>query len=322
MPTRPASRFRPIRRRVEAAGLAAAVGLVARLPEPAALALGERAGDIAASLPTRANRVALANLGLVFPGLCDLEREALLRDHLRQLGRSAVEWARLPNLAPEALAERVEISGLAHLVGAAARGTGVLVATAHFGFWEITLPALRLRCPDLQVTAVAHAQRNPWVRAQIDARRRFGDGPEPLRQEANSILRALAEGAVVGVLADHYRSPRRGGRLAPFLGRMAWTNPGPATLALRAGCPLLLAHTRRLPDGRHRIEIGPPMTPPASTERPQAIEQLTAALNASIEGWIRAQPQFWLWSHARFRGSPDIDVDAYERAVSRRPRRR
>jgi KDO2-lipid IV(A) lauroyltransferase len=309
-----------IRGRAAGAGLATAAGLLARLPEPAARALAERIGGGSATLNTRAHRIARANLQLVYPELGKAEREALLRSHLRHLGRSAAEWARLPEIAPEALSERVEITGLAHLVDAAAADAGVLVATAHFGFWELILPALRLRLVGRDVTAVAHPQRNPWIRAQVEARRRFANGPEPLRQDARAILRALAGGAAVGVLADHYLSPRRGGRLAPFLGRAAWTNPGPAALALRADCPLLPAHIRPLPNGRHRIEIGAPLAAAGAGDRAYATQHLTEALNAAIGGWIRAQPQLWLWSHARFRGSPDVDADAYARAVSRRSR--
>jgi lauroyl/myristoyl acyltransferase len=46
---------------------------------------------------------------------------------------------------------------------------------------------------------------------------------------------------------------------------------------------------------------------------------MTERVNAAIGGWIRGRPELWLWFHERFRASPDVDPDGYERL---RPRRR
>jgi KDO2-lipid IV(A) lauroyltransferase len=297
---------RPLRWRVEGAAVATAARLLCELPEPAALALGAAAIRTAARVWPRLRRVAEANLERVFPEWTSDRREALLAAHLAQLGRSATEWARLPRRSPAALLERVEFEGLAGLESALERGRGAIVATAHFGFWEGILPALRYRLPLREIAAVGRAQRNPHLRLQVDARRRLGGGEPTLPQDAGSILRALRRGAAVGLLADHYLSPRRGGRLVPFLGLRAWTNPGPATLALRAGSPLLLARTQPLPGGRQRLVLGPELVPPQSGDRARDAAELMARLNAAIGDWIRQSPELWLWLHDRFRGSPDV----------------
>jgi KDO2-lipid IV(A) lauroyltransferase len=221
---------------------------------------------------------------------------------------------RLPSLARGEILDRVEFEGLPELASAFSRGRGVLVASAHYGFWELILPALRHRVGNPHLTAVGRAQRNPHLRALISERRRLGDGAEPLPQDARAVLRTLRGNGGVGLLADHYLSPRRGGLLAPFLGRRAWTNPGPARLALHSGSALLLGHTRPLARGGHLVALGPEIAPPQTGDRLRDIAVMTERVNAAIGEWIRERPEPWLWFHGRFRGSPDIDSDAYERA--------
>jgi len=303
-------RTHPLRWRLEAAGIGAAVGALQLLPERSALAVGAGVGRGFAYLDTHYCRLARANIALVFPNWSDAEREDLLRTSFAELGRGAAEWARLSALSPRAVKARVEIRGLEHLEKALAEGKGALIATAHYGCWELMLRAVGVALPEREVTAVGRAQSNPYIQRMVSGRRNLG-GSRPLAQDARSILRALRRNATIGVLADHYLSQRRGGLLVPFLGTPAWSNPGPATLALRTGCPLLLAHTYRLGGSRHRIELKPRRELPTSGERQANIAALTARINEDIGRLIRRQPEHWLWATRRWRASPDVDPDLY-----------
>jgi len=297
---------RAVRWRLEAAGLAAGIQLIERLPEDAALAAAELAGRCAARVwPRRRDRIR-ANLAAAFPSWGFRERERVLEAHLRLLGRNAAAWVRLASLPPERLLERLEFEGLPLLEAALERGRGALVVTAHFGCFEVVLPGLHARLAPRRVAAVSHAPRNPHLRALVDERRRRGVASVTLPQNALAVRRALRAGTAVGVLADHYLSPRRGGVLVPFLGRRAWTNPGPATLARGAGSPLILTHTRPLPDGRQLVAVGPEIEAPRSGDRAGDVAEVTLRLNEAIGGWICERPELWLWAHRRFRGSPDL----------------
>jgi len=310
---------RALRWRLQAAGVAAGIQILERLPEGAALTAGELAGVFAAHVfPQRRERVR-ANLAAAFPTWNVRARERVLRYHARLLGRNATAWVRLASLPGEKLLAQLEFEGLPLLEAALDRGRGALVATAHYGCFEVVLPALHARLAPRPVVAVSHAQRNPHLRALVDERRRRGVTTVTLPQDALAVRRALRAGTAVGVLADHYLAPRRGGVLLPFLGRRAWTNPGPATLARAAGSPLILAHTRPLPGGRHLVAIGPEIESPRSGDRARDVAEMTLRLNDAISGWIRERPELWLWAHRRFRGSPDLDVP--EPVTGSRPRR-
>ena len=307
---------RPLRWRLEAGALHAGSWLLRALPERAARETGARTALLGARAWPRQRRVALANLSVAFPDWAAARREALLAEHIRQLGRHAAEWARLTTASPQALLARFEFEGVRRLEAACADGRGALLVTAHFGCWELLLPALRARLPGHRFAAVGRAQRNPFLQRMIATRRTAADGHGALSQSAVAVRRALRDGGSVGLLADHYTAERRGGVLVPFLGRRAWTSPAPAKLARAHARPLLLVRTHPLPRGRHRVVVGPEVSPPARAEGVRGVAAATEQINDAISGWIVERPEQWLWLHARFRGSPDVP-DAVARAGRR-----
>ena len=68
------------------------------LPRRPALRAGESLGDLAHALRLRRS-VAEHNLALAFPERGARERDAILREHYRELGRVCAEYARLAELA-------------------------------------------------------------------------------------------------------------------------------------------------------------------------------------------------------------------------------
>jgi KDO2-lipid IV(A) lauroyltransferase len=313
MSRRPISRaLRPLRHAVELALARAVIALVCALPEGAALALGAGIGRAAGVVLRRRRRISLTNLRVVFPELDEAARLAIYRAGMLEFGRNAVEWARLPRLTPEALRERVEIVGLEHLRAALARGHGVFAVTAHYGNWELLPATMHASAPDTRVVVVGRALRNAALYRMIVARREQGGGAL-LPQDARPILRALRDGKTVGVLLDQYTTQRRGGVLVPFLGLRAWTNAGPALLALRTGAALVPAHVHPLGGGRHRLVFEAAIEPARTGDRDADVAETVARVNAALSAFIRAEPAPWLWSHRRFRRSPDVPEDLYGR---------
>jgi KDO2-lipid IV(A) lauroyltransferase len=255
--------------------------------------------------------VALANLELVLPDRSEAERLAIWRSSCAELGRCAVEWARLPTLSTEALLERVEVVGLEHLAKAADLGRGVLAITAHYGNFEYIPAVVRARLPGARVSVVGRTMPTAAMQSMLEARRVRGGGAV-IPQDARAILRALREGTIIGILIDHYTRERRGGVLAPFLGVRAWTTAGPALLALRTGAPAVPLHIQRARDGQHRIEVEPPLELPQSGDRERDVAVATARMNEVVGRWIRQDPVPWTWSHRRFRHSPDLEPPGKE----------
>ena len=309
---RPLRRLKPLVWRVQDAQLRGLTVLFNRLPEQRALALGAFAGRTLAATRVHYTRRALANLRIAFPERSDAEHRRLLRASFGEIGRNVAEWARMPSLEKEELQNRVEWRGVDHALLALERGRGALFVSAHYGNWELVLVAARLRFPELEVTAVGRPLANRRAYARIAERREAGGG-EVLPQNAPAILKVLRRNGAVGVLVDQILKKERGGILVPFLGTRAWTNPGPATLALRSGAAVVPIHAERTGPLTHRIEFGPEIEAVRSGDLRADIAQTTLRINRSIEALVRSRPEQWLWSHRRWRASPDVDPDLYPR---------
>jgi KDO2-lipid IV(A) lauroyltransferase len=136
---------------------------------------------------------------------------------------------------------------------------------------------------------------------ELAARFRRRSGAELIvkRQAVRDVIAALRRGRMVGVLLDQ-NATRAEGVFVPFFGVPASTSKGLALLALRTGAPVLPVFLRRESDGRHCMEVGPPVPPPPDSD----VVAYTARFNQVLEATIRRAPEQWLWMHARWRTRP------------------
>lgn len=262
-----------------------------------ARAVGERLGDGVRGLGLR-RRVALENLTLAFPQWSAGERERVLREHYRELGRVVAEYAHLDRLARAPLGEVfVETRGME--VFEALRGRGAILVSGHYSNFELMGAMLaRLNPVDFLVKPLS----NPGVERFIAGRRAgAGVGCISTNDGTRSVYQALAAGRWVAILAD--QDAGRRGLFVPFFGRPASTAAGPARLSLKTGAPIVMGFAVRRPDGRFELEIEAPLEVP-EPEAPDAVLRLTARHVAVLEARVRARPEGWFWLHRRWKTRP------------------
>jgi KDO2-lipid IV(A) lauroyltransferase len=65
-----------------------------------------------------------------------------------------------------------------------------------------------------------------------------------------------------------------------------------------------VAHAQRIAPARLRFVVVPPLELPDTGDRAADIATLTRDVNATLERWIRACPESWLWLHRRWPDPP------------------
>lgn len=273
---------------------------------------GYRAGAaIAMALPEPLSRPAAGLTGRAL-GLAMRGRRQMVGRHLRRIhgpglegraldravaatfssyGRYWLEAFRLPSQDLLTLdGDRFRIDGRDHVDKALAGGKGVVVGTPHLGNWD--LGAAWFAAQGYQPTTVVEPLEPPALFEWFCAYRRgLGMGIVPLGPEAGTtLLRKLREGLMVGLVCD--RDLTRTGVAVEFFGERTTFPGGPATLALRAGAPLMAGANFFAGDGHHCI-----MRPPLDTTRQGTIKEdiarITQALAAEFEVLIRMAPDQW-----------------------------
>lgn len=218
------------------------------------------------------------------------------------LGFGALETLWLAGRKKTKLASIARIDGLEHFERAHAMGRGVVVVTAHTGHWDIAACACAEKTAISVVTKRLHARGLDAFWQSTRAERGLG----LIAADADVIakLRAeLAANRTIALLIDQHPERRTSVMQADFLGAPALHDLLPATIAARAGAPIVVAFARR--EGmQHVVDILEHIDPPA---RPSAkwIEVTTGHIAARLDAFVRREPSCWLWLHRRWKPAPE-----------------
>jgi lauroyl/myristoyl acyltransferase len=272
-----------------------------------------RLGSLAARLmPGPLATAAASSLGFGASFASPARREMYQR-HLRRvnpnLGRAAVRVAtqtafdsyaryyvesfRLPSLPKHAVERGFTKEGYReHVLPALERGNGVILALPHLGGWEWA--GRWMTDQGHKLTVVVEPLEPPelfeWF---AELRRDLGMNVVPLGPTAGStVLKALRDNEVVCLLCD--RDLDRTGVEVEFFGERTTLPPGPATLSLRTGAPILPTAVYFTPryNGHHAI-----VRPPVPTQRlgglREDVGRVTQLLARELEFLIRRAPEQW-----------------------------
>jgi|AntDeeMinimDraft_5_1070356.scaffolds.fasta_scaffold08066_2 KDO2-lipid IV(A) lauroyltransferase len=276
--------------RIEGWLTGALLGLLARLPLARARALARRV--LGALGPrTGIQTKLLRNLAILHPDESIGQLEQRARRSFGWVGVSFAEMAHLPDISRrrEELIE-VEADPSVEAVLRDPERAAVLV-TAHVGPWTLTnLIAAKCGFP---MTVIYAPESNPWIRDQILRLREYM-GVNLIERDGSmrTLLRELDHGHKIGLATDVRLD---GGLRVPLCGHEMETNPVPARLALRSGCPLIPIRALRLPDGRFRIIAEAAIEPDdPDADRETRVEQMTRKLSGVYGRWIRETPDDWM----------------------------
>ncbi len=278
--------------------------LLVFLPFRVQLATGRLLGRAASRVLVRRRWVALKNLELCFPKLSQEARAKLLRQHFESLGQGIFETAFTWWAPDRRLAGLSETVGLEHLTAARALGKGVILLSAHFTTLEIGCRLLLLRQP---FHPMYRRHENPLFEKIMRAsRERLSENPIR-KDDVRQLMRSLRAGNTVWYAPDQaYRG--KNAAPVPFFGVPAATNLSTSRLARASGAPVLPFFSLRLPDGRYRLIIQPPLADfPGDDPETDA-----ARINLVIEQIVREAPEQYLWVHRRFKATVPGATDPYE----------
>ncbi|WP_026278860.1 lipid A biosynthesis acyltransferase [Thioalkalivibrio sp. ARh3] len=289
--------------------------LIARLPSPLVLRLGEALGPVTYMLARERRLIIRRNLELCFPELEAREREALVRSNFRYTGRGFAELALAWFGGPRVDNIPLRVRGLEHLEEAQADGSPVILLSGHFTPIEI---AGRLLSRQVDMAVIYKPMDR---RPQADATMRQGRariGPVLSKDDLRGIVRKLRSGLPVWYAGDqNYRS--RQNVFAPFFGIPAATVTGLPRLARMSKARVVPLFYHALP-GHEGYEV---VFGPRLENYPSGDDQADAArMNQIIEQAVREHPEQYFWAHRRFKSQPDPEVDMYPGVKDHRRARR
>jgi KDO2-lipid IV(A) lauroyltransferase len=299
-----------VRQRLEYAAAWLLLKTIGAMPRPLARLTGSGTAALLLWMRPGLRRAANENLKLAFPAWTKKQRRAAIRGMTRQLGWMGAEFAHFPGYTKKNIDHTVLLDGFENFASAQARGKGVLFLTGHMSAWELAPFAQALFGYPLHF--LARAIDNPRVDALITRYRCMsGNLPVEKNQSARSVLKVLAAGGTVGILADH-NTLHAEGVFVDFFGIPACTTAGLARFALHtdaAVVPGFLHWDASL--RKYRLCFEPAVELVRTGDDATDVRENTQRFTRVIENYVRRYPDQWLWLHRRWKTRPQGDPPIY-----------
>ena len=248
----------------------------------------------------RLRRTALKNLEMA--GIAG--RERITTGVFDSVARLVVAFARFPKINRANVAEWIRYEGLENFQEAHSRGNGVLVATGHFGNWELSAFAHAYLVAPMHI--VVRPIDNPRIDVLVESRRELsGNHAIAKKDAARGVLRALAAGDAVGVLIDQNTTSEQG-VFIDFFGVKACAGSAFVKLAHHSGAAVVPGYALWSDkEKRYILHFEP------AGEMTGDVVQDTQRVHARLEAAIRKNPDQWLWIHRRWKTRPPGEASLY-----------
>ena len=210
-------------------------------------------------------------------------------------GRYASDFLNFANIDAEAIEREcsdasVGASWKEYIDQAREAGRGTILASAHFGNWDMAGVIVGRH---MRPHAVADTFKDPRLDKLIQSQREAkGVHIIPLEGSARRLLRVLQQNEIVGLVTDRPLPPGEGVEIT-FFGRKTSVPAGPGTLALKTGAPIVAGFVWYGSDRRFCIRTYPPIFPQKGAARDAEIARLTQYIYTALEEVVRAYPSQW-----------------------------
>lgn len=270
--------------------------LVGSLPLTLNRGLGSFVGSYLYYTNSRSAKITRKNVSICQPNIRAEDIDQFVHTSLKETGKTAAEicyvWQR-PVKHTYAVIENIEGEEL--ITRALSRGKGLLMLAPHLGNWE----ALGLHLTRLApVTNLYQPPKisgfDPLIRK---SRTRNGSHLVPTSTKGvASLLKALKNNHICGILPDQNPNEEGSGEFANFFGEPAFTMTLIYKLIQRTDCDALFAFAKRTPKGFKLVF----RAAPEGLFSKDLAESLRA-LNAGIENLVREAPEQYQWEYKRFK---------------------
>ena len=272
-------------------------GICGILPLPLCEALGNGLGLLTWPLVPKKRRMMARENVMKCLGVSEKDADRIARASWVRFGPMAFEVMRFRSMKGR-LKDIVEIEGLDEVKARLSKGEGIVFATSHCGNWELLGGALAEA--GVPLVAVGMKQKEAGSDRFITENRRLVGMHVTYKSDVREMFKMLKDGWAIGLLMDQDVSARDG-IVIDWFERPTNFAQGPATLARHQGLPIFPIYITRLPNGKHRGIIHPPIPVEKTEDKKADILEATLAVGRVLEEHIRKHPEEWFWLHDRWK---------------------
>lgn len=176
-------------------------------------------------------------------------------------------------------------------------GKNVLVLCGHYNNWEFYALSLPKKIKHSSYSLYQPLKNKFFDRILLNSRMRNGMRLIETKKVFSFFQEVETNPKLMVIVNDQSPTNHKKAYWNTFLNQETGWNIGPEKLAKKYGYVVLFGHSKKLKRGCYEVEFNTITETPAQTNN----DYITDKYSALLEEIIKEKPEFWLWSHKRWK---------------------
>ena len=243
----------------------------------------------------RSKKLIQSNIKKVFPEIESVQLNKITSSMWNNYGRVFAEYVFMKNFRNNQLNDNIKIIGNDILEEIKKNNQKVIFVSGHFSNFE--LMAMQIEKAGIKLAAIYRPLNNIFVNKIMERIRRKHICKTQIKKGIGGLkelLKLNKDGYSTALMIDQRVSQ---GIKSNFFNEKAYTTTIPAQLVKKFKIPVVPIFLERYEGIKFKMTVFKPI----KFDENQTIEDITNQLNKILEKMIISKPNFWIWSHNRWK---------------------
>jgi len=241
------------------------------------------------------------NLRNSFPEKTDQERRDIERKYYRYLADLIVETIKMITVSEKQIRKRVVATNSDLVFEYFTKGKSIIAVAGHYCNWEMAALNFNFVTDKRFMIIYKNLSNKTFDDFFIKIRSRFGGQPVAMKQTLRKMVEYRKELTVSVLVGDQTPVMHEVNYFANFLNQPTAVFLGIEKIAKTIDAAVVFYDMKRVKRGYYEYTLVPLTETPKET----AEHEITDMHVKYLEGMIRREPQYWLWSHRRWKFKPE-----------------
>jgi KDO2-lipid IV(A) lauroyltransferase len=246
-------------------------------------------------------KVVELNLKNSFPEKTVADRLDIEKKFYKHLSDLIFESIKTLSISPKSLKKRFIFSNLHELTKYYDEGKSVIAVSGHFGNWEWGPLAAAYELKGKVLVVYKPLSDKRFEKLVTSMRSRFGAILVPMKHTLRKIIEYNSQPHVLVLVGDQTPPREESQYFINFLNQPTAIFLGVEKIAVRTNKPVIYFSINKIKRGYYECLFKPLVEIPDQTKE----YEITNIHTQVLENIIRKNPEYWLWSHKRWKFSPD-----------------
>ncbi len=241
------------------------------------------------------------NLANAFPEKSLPERQQIEKQYYHYLADLMVETVKLKTISSKEINRRFTVTNYEAVDQVFAEGRSVIGAVGHYGNWEMGALKFSLLTDKPRLVVYKPLNNKIFNDYFTQMRTQFGAILVPMKNAMRKMVEYRRQQTMTLLVSDQVPSREEVTYFTTFLNQPTAVFLGVEKLAKSLDSAVIFCDVRRVKRGYYNCNFVPLFNDAKNT----AEFEITNAHVRYLEQVIREEPQYWLWSHKRWKYKPD-----------------